>query len=604
MIDLDAIFWNMAQDAEHFRNIQRHTHTLAALEKTSSYADHERSTRYCMQMLEESGFEQIERIAHTADGKSACCDLVMPEAWNLLGRSFLEITSEGVSEFDRVLADTDIHPAAANIWSAPTPAGGVDAEIVDYEAIENDISQAAGKIVFFCRDRGFNGAYRKLAAAGAAAVAITKFTAELTEPDAMYWFNGMGCFGWYLGKDDIKLPIFSLAPYKARLLQKLLQQGKVTAHAEMNTRLYDGHIYTVTGVIPGESSEEYALLAHVYEPFAGDDALGAALGAEVGRVLRDSGVKPRKTLRLVLSMELFGFVRFMAENKQYAKTLAAMSLDGFTHRCSPEISFRQSPLASPFFGDFFGYQNGVRRLPDAPWSQKLGTLSDDTFGGDCCMSVPTNWFYNPSGVHHHNTGTGFLPDWELTQKRFPMLADTVLQLICRSTFPDYTECAALELQENIKAVLSNDKLPVREKAAHLNIWKDFQIGRLRSMEKFTGVSINSASLEKLCEDALAELPAPEELSALDKVLAQTVVIRHDLLAPSSLARIPQAERKPLRMASRGFFAYADGKRSVLEMLYMTGVTNNKSYSQEEHQILLDELKYLEQYGYLTLKTEE
>ena len=138
----------------------------------------------------------------------------------------------------------------------------------------------------------------------------------------------------------------------------------------------------------------------------------------------------------------------------------------------------------------------------------------------------------------------------------------------------------------------------------MNIWKDFQIGRLRSMEKFTGVSINAASLEKLCEDALAELPAPEELSALDKVLAQTVVIRHDLLAPSSLARIPQAERKPLRMASRGFFAYADGKRSILEMLYMTGVTNNKSYSQEEHQILLDELKYLEQYGYLTLKTEE
>ena len=601
MIDLDSIFWNLAQDDEHFRNIQKHTHTLAALDKTSSYADHERSTRYCMQILEESGFEQVERIAHTADGKSACCDLVMPEAWDLLGRSFLEVTSEGVSEFDRILADTDIHPAAANIWSAPTPAGGVDAEIVDYEVVENDLSQVAGKIVFFCRDKGFGGAYRKIAAAGAAAVAVSKFSAELTEPDAMYWFNGLGCYGWYLGKEDKKLPVFSLAPYKARLLQKLLQQGKVTAHAEMNTRLYDGNIYTVTGIIPGESSEEYSLLAHVYEPFAGDDALGAALGAEVGKVLRDSGVKPRKTLRVVLSMELFGFARFMGENKQYEKTLAAMSLDGFTHRCSSEISFRQSTLASPFFGDFFSYQNGVRRLPDIPWDTKLGTCSDDTFGGDCCMNVPTNWFYNPSGVHHHNTGTGFLPHWELTKERFPMLADTVLQLICRNTFPDYTDCAAAELQKFADAVLAKADLPIREKAAWITIWKDFQLGRLRSMEKFSDVKINPEPLEKICQTALQKLPAPEELSEIDRKLAQTVIIRHDLLAPSSLARIPQAERKPLRMASRGFFSGVNSQRSILDVLYMTGVTNSRSYTQQEHQILLDELEYLEKYGYLTLK---
>ena len=37
---------------------------------------------------------------------------------------------------------------------------------------------------------------------------------------------------------------------------------------------------------------------------------------------------------------------------------------------------------------------------------------------------------------------------------------------------------------------------------------------------------------------------------------------------------------------------------------LTGVTNSKSYTQEEHQILLDELEYLEKYGYLTLKEME
>ena len=60
----------------------------------------------------------------------------------------------------------------------------------------------------------------------------------------------------------------------------------------------------------------------------------------------------------------------------------------------------------------------------------------------------------------------------------------------------------------------------------------------------------------------------------------------------------------LRMASRGFFSGVNSRRSILDALYMTGVTNSKSYTQEEHQILLDELEYLEKYGYLTLKEME
>ena len=113
-----------------------------------------------------------------------------------------------------------------------------------------------------------------------------------------------------------------------------------------------------------------------------------------------------------------------------------MSLDGFTHRCSPEISLRLSPASAPFFGDFFYEENGMKLLPDAPWGRQSGSLSDDTFGGDSALDIPTNWLYNRSGVYHHNTGTGFLPDWPLVKERFPMLADTVLQLICRDSFPD------------------------------------------------------------------------------------------------------------------------------------------------------------------------
>ena len=51
---------------------------------------------------------------------------------------------------------------------------------------------------------------------------------------------------------------------------------------QMNTKLYDGEIYTVTATIPGKSQEEFALLAHLYEPFYADDCQGFGVGVEVG----------------------------------------------------------------------------------------------------------------------------------------------------------------------------------------------------------------------------------------------------------------------------------------------------------------------------------
>ncbi|MBR2074509.1 MAG: hypothetical protein IJ977_04450, partial [Fibrobacter sp.] len=110
------------------------------------------------------GFEQVERIAHKADGKTAACDLIMPEAWELCKRSFLEIVSPAVPEYDKLLADTDLNCVAATIWSAPTPAGGVTAEVVDYDGLDEKNPDVAGKIVLFTQAKTF-GEYAMVKAA-------------------------------------------------------------------------------------------------------------------------------------------------------------------------------------------------------------------------------------------------------------------------------------------------------------------------------------------------------------------------------------------------------------------------------------------------------
>jgi hypothetical protein len=594
-------FYQTASADEHFYNIQKNTQTLYHLEKRCSYPDYEKSTRFCMDMLKACGFEQVERIAHKADGKTASCDLIMPEAWELCKRSFLEIVSPGVADYDRVLADTDINPTHANIWAAPTPPGGITAEVVDYDDLDEANPDVAGKIVLFTQAKPFGHIYTKLIKHGAAAIVLSKFTAELDEPDAVYWFNGLGNFGWYRTAEDGKLPVFSISPIKARMLKELIKKEKVTLHGEMNTRLYDGEIYTVTGIIPGESSEEYALLAHMYEPFPGDDALGAALAAEIGSVLKKSGKKPRKTLRAVLSMELFGFTAYLMGNERYKKIVAALSLDGFTHRCSPIISLRLSPVSSPFFGDFFYKDNGMKHLPDAPWGEQPGSLSDDTFGGDCMTDIPTNWLYNQSGVYHHNTGTGFLPDWPLTKERFPMLADTVLQLISRTTFPDYTDMALCEYHKSIDKVLSNTALSAYEKAFRVKAFCQYNIDRLNSANKFADYQFDAAALTDLRDATLAKLPAAEELSDTDKKLSQLVVERFEAGCPASLAKIPLAERRGFASgANRLFFALCDGKRSVLDALLTAEATLNTQTTQEQHKTLIEHHEYLEKYGYLKI----
>ena len=598
------LFVKLAERKEHFRNIQDHTMGLYRLERRCSYPDFERSTRYCMDLLKRSGFEKIERIAHRADGKTASCDLVMPQAWEMTGRSYLEITSPGVADYDRVLADSDVNPAAAVIWGAPSPEGGIDAEVVDYDTLD-ERSDVRGKIVFFAGERIqealFGKVFHEAAARGAAALAMSCFSAEKYEPDELYWYNGLGYYGWYLTADDPKMPLFSLSPRRARFLKELLKRGKVTAHAEMKTRLYEGEIYTVTGIIPGESEEEYALLAHMYEPFPGDDALGVALGAEVGRVLKDSGVRPKRTLRAVFSMELYGFAAFLADPARHDRIFAALSLDGFTHRCSPEINLRDAALASPFFGDLWFRDNVRRLLPEAPLKETFGSYSDDTFANDPAFGIPTNWLYNPSGVWHHNTGVGFLPDWELVERRFPALADTVCKLVSDTRFPDYAPEALREYRAEAAAIAGRNDLSAREKAFRLRARCEFQLARLASMKPFTEIAADEAPFRAVLNEALAALPAPEPLAGIDAELDGIVAERFEPGCPSSLAKVPLAEKRHFASVGlRSLFAGFDGKRSVLEALELAEADSGTRSTAEARRATLECLRYLERYGYVRL----
>ena len=413
--------------------------TLRKQEQPRGYASFDKSTAWCEEVLKKAGFSDVRRIAHKADGKTASYDFIMPQAWDLLKRSTLEL----IEPKKEMIADTDWSTIHVSEYAAPTPAGGVTAELVDYAALDPKNLDCKGKYVFY---RGYLPAqhplYHNLAKAGCAGIVFAAFATTQHEPNAPSWTNGHGHIGWYHLKEDPVVPVFCVTPQKGVELCQMLAKGKVVLRGEMNTKLYDGEIYTVTATIPGNSQEEYALLAHLYEPFWSDDCQGFAVGVEVGLMLKkliDDGVlpQPEKTLRLVFSMERYGFAAFFAGHDR--KILAATSIDTLTCQAAATLDqgflITESPLSLPFFGDMLFYEAMKSFCPDVRLRMVPGTLSDDCWAAEKTVDIPTNWCFSTScdarNDYHHCDAPIFNDvEPEKMAKLVPMLAACAAVMIC------------------------------------------------------------------------------------------------------------------------------------------------------------------------------
>lgn len=609
------------QQALSLRQLQDYTYDVCRFERSSGHSDFARSSQYCADALKKAGFQNVERIAHKADGITSSLDCIMPQAWDRTGRSTLEIVDGDVPDYARMLADTSLNPIHALVWSAPTPKGGVTCELVDYDALNPDNLDVKGKWILYthAHGSGLNGAlYRQLAEAGACGLAVSDMATLDTAPDDLFWTNGQGYCGWYHTKDDYRLPVFALTPRRARNLKDELKQGKITVHAEMNTRIYDGEVYTVTGIIPGESQEEYALVAHLYEPFASDDAIGFAVGCEFGRQLLARGVRPRKTLRVIYSMEYYGLSVYLQAPEHRRNIVAAFNMDAFITTSYDLSGFRLTPVFNSLFTDwhFLDYFN--RYCPDTKWQFEIGNLSDDTFSGDPDLNIPMNWIHTPCGIYHHHDSSFFQPDWPKTVRMLPVFYEALEDLL-NGKIGTYSQRAAKEFTQKATAALNHPELKKYEKTIRIQTEYQRQLNRLASAERFGGPRQNAVKLnnayQTIC-DKLAKLPEQNLTAAEYKAINLTVT---DKLPgnPHSLARVPFAERQPQHRLPPLLWALFDGKRNLLECIrIMDGenatprqVLDTPGEKPPAVQIrtpdsaitaIIESLKYLEKYGYCKL----
>lgn len=236
-------------------------------------------------------------------------------------------------------------------YGAPTPEGGLTAEIVEFADVEALFEAPAkkvkGKIAFINkrmerartgegygpavqgRSRGMRAAAEK----GAAALLLRSVG---TDSDRFAHTGMMSIDGV-----ENPVPALALSAPDANLLEAMLERGKpVEVKLDVdNERLADGPSFNVIGEITGREKPEEAMIigAHLdsWDEGTGalDDGAGVAIVLETARLIAELPQRPHRTLRVVLfgaeEIGLVGAKQYVDAHRSELDNIVAVSESDF-----------------------------------------------------------------------------------------------------------------------------------------------------------------------------------------------------------------------------------------------------------------------------------
>jgi hypothetical protein len=404
---------------------------LHSIDRWQDFSKFRQSAEYLQKKMTELGLRNVEMIPAPADGVSQFGWWTMPLAWDVK-TAVLEMIEPSAAASMRLLCDYNREPASLIQWSGFTPPGGVTAEVLELNSTRvSGIKEAdvRGKMILVklpadLSERGaLKAALYKMGAAGI----ISDYTENPDLRDGHYWVNGWGDMGWAYTKTSSPMVGFSITPRQGDYLRGLLQRGtKVRVHAEVDTRYYAGSYFSVTGVIPGQDSDEEALeLGHGFEVGAQDNSTGqAAMLEAIGAVNRaiESGrlPRPKRSIRILTFAEDYGSSHYIATHMDRMKrTVGAIHMDvpAGNNDVLGAYSFAATPDVSRSYHDalvmrvaetyYAGRSEGGPRGRAAPRLVPYSPTSD-SYPSEPMIGVPTIAVRGSTGaaaVHHSSEDT-------------------------------------------------------------------------------------------------------------------------------------------------------------------------------------------------------
>jgi hypothetical protein len=404
-----------------------------------------KTARYCTDFMRDIGLTDIEMLPVKADGRTPYGDWVLPQAWNARS-AFLRLAG-GPSRPGTTLCDYQVNPCSLIMYSAPHGLVETEAVLVDDPVRLPDVS-LEGKIIVTRRiARELVPAAVKHGAIGIASDYIPLYPGIRDTREQMT--------GFYRWDNDFITPAdthglfgFSLDPAGSALLRSLLAKGPVRLAAEVDTTIYEGESYTVSGAIPGQEAEAGELIAfgHLYEQGANDNASGCAVLLELARCIQ-TGVRkgeipaPRRTIRFVFGHECVGSMAYVSSHpERIGKTRFALVADmvGTEKIDKARFGLYHDPLASWSCLDALAPDiiNAYERRTgkDFEWDEKAYAGGDSHLADPCFKMSSVMFMATPALGYHSSMDTPDRIEPDIL-RRNGILMGTLL-LFCAAVGPE------------------------------------------------------------------------------------------------------------------------------------------------------------------------
>jgi len=389
------------------------------LDRWFTFSRFQESARYSADRLREAGLSDVDIIQAPADGRSLFADWMMPLAWEAEGATFDVVAADGSAQ--RIANRAEI-PQCLAMWSAPTPAEGVEGEIVW-------IADAAdpkgfppegirGKIVF----TSAHPHQAKQVVSERGGIGIISDIPRM--PEAVSWINSWSDNpgGWAFHADDTPGWAFVISPKQGDELRARLRCGeKLRGRAVVRTSLGVGTLPTVTGVIPGVGKEEVLMLGHQFEQGAIDNASGVAAMMEAMRALQQlisegKLAPPQRTIRCLFVSECYTTFYWTETSPAARRTIAAICLDspaGDPRLMAKPLTIYGEPHANMSYVDALLAElarEAMPAVPSYPWRDYGFFSATDNLIADPSIGIPCPWLGAHSRTWHTSADTMDLLD--------------------------------------------------------------------------------------------------------------------------------------------------------------------------------------------------
>ena len=475
---------------ENAKNLASHMTQFHRIPVSPHYR---KAAAWCKEQLREYGLAaSIHK--YLADSKTMYWSYTLPEEW--------EVESAALEIDGAVWAQFKDKKISLIQRSYPVD---VEAEVVPLK--REDLSCITGKIVYSPLPPG---RIIDVALHYKAHGIITSGSGEAMKkpnfPDAIHYFSFWGEKG----------SGFVLSPRKGKKLEKMLQEKPVKAKMVIKSRLYPGHLDVIEAFIPGETTEEVLVVAHLChpQPSANDNASGCAVLMETARTLQEligtTFRPPVRGIRFLLVPEIIGTVAYLASNQEKIDhVVAGINLDmvGENQRlCRSTLLLVRTPDAlSSFVNDLaevildelgsevgtyppFGFKYGVTSFSGV---SDHYVLSDPSVGIPCPMVI--QW---PDFFYHTSLDTPDNLD-PVALKRAGKLAAAYVYFVAYAGEKEAARLAPIIVEKGKERIAKKIKETARmnrtrEDKLDLNDYLDYLLQReiltLRSLKKLADIT--------------------------------------------------------------------------------------------------------------------